>query len=340
LALIVFATALVVVPGSFWLTNSRLERDRAPTPDALPAVVAIREVGDDETRSARFGLRRPTSIQILAVGEGMDGEMYDYGWIVNTENGRTVWSMDYDDTEPAGGASKNRMVEETLTLRPGTYEVKYKTDDSHAYDDWNSDPPDDEEAWGITVTLGGAIAEARSRRPPRPIPERPTRDEVAAAVETATEIALETARIAAAEAVSSARAEIAREIRRLDSEDNRIAQLIRAEDDEDLRQRFKLERDTRVMIYALGEGTQGEMHDYAWIENAGSGRTVWRMSYEDTEHAGGAEKNRMVNETINLSAGEYILRYRTDDSHSYDDWNAQAPTDEERYGVTVLRLGR
>ena len=68
------------------------------------------------------------------------------------------------------------------------------------------------------------------------------------------------------------------------------------------------------------------MDDYAWIEEAGTGRVVWEMTYRMTEHAGGAKKNRMFNDTIRLDKGEYVVYYETDGSHSYEDWNASPPT--------------
>jgi hypothetical protein len=41
--------------------------------------------------------------------------------------------------------------------------------------------------------------------------------------------------------------------------------------------------------------------------------------------------------TIHLGAGEYVLHYRTDDSHSFGAWNADPPSDPSRWGVTVSR---
>ena len=81
----------------------------------------------------------------------MDKEMYDYGWIEETESGKTVWEMTYRMTEHAGGARKNRMESTTLTLKPGEYELHYETDGSHSFGEWNDDPPEDRTHWGITV---------------------------------------------------------------------------------------------------------------------------------------------------------------------------------------------
>jgi hypothetical protein len=262
----------------------------------------------------------------------MGGEMYDYGWIVDADSRRTVWSMEYADTDPAGGDDKNRVVDDIISLDPGRYVLRYTTDGSHSYEDWNSDPPRDREAWGITLSV------AEARRPTAPRPPRPQRPggELAGAIAAATAEAVEAARVATAEAARATRTEIAREVRRRSHEAVVLARLIQVGDDEDLQESFRLRDDSRIIIYALGEATGREMHDYAWIEDATSGRTVWRMTYDKTEHAGGAEKNRVTEDIIRLSEGEYVLRYRSDDSHSFNSWNSEAPPDAANYGVTIF----
>lgn len=119
-----------------------------------------------------------------------------------------------------------------------------------------------------------------------------------------------------------------------------IAELVRMRDDERSHQTFTLNRPTRVRIYAIGEGVGGEMVDYGWIEDAGSGNTVWRMTYGATTHAGGAEKNRLFDGTIRLPAGRYIVRYETDGSHAYGDWNADPPDEPDAWGITISPEGQ
>src|SRR5262249_36883878 len=97
------------------------------------------------------------------------------------------------------------------------------------------------------------------------------------------------------------------------------------------------DRETTLRIYALGEGTSSRMVDYGWIENAKTGKTVWEMTYRITEHAGGAPKNRRVDTTITLPAGDYIVKYDSDDSHAFAEWNAAPPDDREAWGITVSR---
>lgn len=113
-----------------------------------------------------------------------------------------------------------------------------------------------------------------------------------------------------------------------------LAQLIRMENHRDERAAFTLSTPGKVRVYALGEEDDDEFADGAWIEDE-HGKTVWRMTASNTQHAGGAAKNRLADEVIALPKGTYVLRYRTDGSHAHARWNDTAPWDAEHYGATV-----
>lgn len=117
-----------------------------------------------------------------------------------------------------------------------------------------------------------------------------------------------------------------------------IAQLVRLRDDENARRKFTLDRESQVRIYALGEGSGRDLADYGWIEDAKTGKTVWEMTYRTTEPAGGASKNRRFNGVITLPAGEYVLRFETDGSHSFGSWNANPPDEPDMWGITLYRV--
>lgn len=119
-----------------------------------------------------------------------------------------------------------------------------------------------------------------------------------------------------------------------------VAQVTEVRDDDQKRKRFTLDRETALRIHALGEGSGGEMHDYGWIEDAKSGRRVWEMTYRTTQHGGGATKNRVFDGEIRLPAGEYVVYFETDGSHSFGDWNAAPPDDPESWGITISRASR
>jgi hypothetical protein len=114
-------------------------------------IVQLIRVNNDERLRKQFVLKQPTTLRIYAIGEGDWDEMYDYGWIENYNTGKIVWEMKYRDTRKAGGAEKNRVFDGTIHLKAGTYMAHFVADPTHAYGDWNTDPPQDKANWGITI---------------------------------------------------------------------------------------------------------------------------------------------------------------------------------------------
>jgi hypothetical protein len=261
-----------------------------PYQEMQNVIVSLTKVKDSENRSQGFTLKREARVRIYAIGERSNSRrlMADYGYILDARTRSKVWTMDVDRTSDAGGASKNRFIDEVITLPAGSYIVSYVTDDSHAWSDWNTAPPGDAENYGITVM---------------------SIDPTAGLVEKYTE----------------------------QKDKNVIARIVKVGDDADLVERFKLDKTTRVRVYAIGEGQNREMYDYGWVEDVRSGNIVWEMTYGMTFHAGGHRKNRTVNTTIVLDRGEYKLHYVSDDSHSYGDWNVDPPEDQESWGITLYR---
>jgi CubicO group peptidase (beta-lactamase class C family) len=115
----------------------------------LPVIAQIVQVLDNEDKSVAFTLPGSQDVRIFAIGEGDGGEMFDYGWIED-DKGSRVWEMQAPKTTHAGGAGKNRKVDVQIKLPAGSYKLRYKTDDSHAFDHWNSLPPDIN-FWGIAL---------------------------------------------------------------------------------------------------------------------------------------------------------------------------------------------
>ncbi|MHB2153563.1 hypothetical protein ACX8XN_04090 [Calditrichota bacterium GD2] len=255
--------------------------------ESQSALISINRVGDYAYTEAFIKVLKPTPVRIFALGEGRNGDMYDYGWISRVSDGKVVWKMNYDETRHAGGSSKNRLFDGVITLQPGAYIIHYQTDDSHSYEEWNARPPQQPEMWGITLyNLGDKEA-----------------------------------------------------VRKIDQQELKpkkvLAQLVQVGDDEYLRKDFYLSKTSSIRIYCLGEGEWDEMYDYGWIKDVTTGQVVWKMRFKNTVHAGGANKNRMVNTIISLPAGHYRVYYRSDGSHSYRRWNASPPYDERNWGISV-----
>ena len=113
-------------------------------------IAEIVKVTDDKKLEKSFSLSKSGKIRIIAIGEGSRSDMDDYGWIED-KNGNTVWEMTYRKTKEAGGASKNRLYNNTISLEAGNYTLHYVSDGSHSYNSWNSSPPENQENYGITL---------------------------------------------------------------------------------------------------------------------------------------------------------------------------------------------
>ncbi len=116
-------------------------------------LASVINVGDDSRIKKHFTLKNDGAVSIYAIGEGLRGKMYDYGWIENRNTGEMVWKMKYNRTRHAGGARKNRLCTERIFLEAGDYYLIYKTDDSHSFYRWNDDPPRNPVNWGVTLRL-------------------------------------------------------------------------------------------------------------------------------------------------------------------------------------------
>jgi serine phosphatase RsbU (regulator of sigma subunit)/ligand-binding sensor domain-containing protein len=115
--------------------------------------VRIGKVSNDQNITKEFEVIKPREYLVVSSEEGFVNNtiLYDYGWILNSQND-TIWgSSDNRRTFHAGGDTKNRLTIDILFLKPGKYKLRYKSDDSHSYNNWNATPPIYPELWGIHV---------------------------------------------------------------------------------------------------------------------------------------------------------------------------------------------
>ncbi|RMH66090.1 MAG: hypothetical protein D6677_01040 [Calditrichaeota bacterium] len=256
------------------------------------AIVSLESIGDGNYEKKGFSVTQDIDVDIYAIGEGWQGEMFDYGWILDMHNRKKVWRMRERKTSHAGGAIKNRVARDRITLPAGDYMVYYRSDDNHSAEKWNTNPPYDPDFWGIMV--------------------RP--------------------------ADSSISREIVREMEMPEPEP--LIQLIRMGDDDYREAGLIVKEKGAFRIHALGEGRDNKMYDYGWISDAETGEEVWRMTYRETEHAGGSGKNRLFDGVITLPPGSYIVHYKTDDSHSYKEWNSTPPRNGKMWGITLYPMNK
>jgi hypothetical protein len=142
-------------PGLYGLTLSLPKPEEvalfaATEPLAWPVLAELVRVGNDQDRKIPMTLASERQVRVLALGEGDIDDMADQAWIEDAA-GKRVWSLEYKHSLHAGGAAKNRMADEIVTLPKGSYTLRVRTDDSHAFGDWNSEAPWDAEHYGITA---------------------------------------------------------------------------------------------------------------------------------------------------------------------------------------------
>ena len=54
-----------------------------------------------------------------------------------------------------------------------------------------------------------------------------------------------------------------------------------------------------------------------------------------SKHAGGGDRNRYIDTTIFIEQGDYLLRYKSNNSHCYNDWSCERPASSV-YGILVF----
>ncbi len=250
-------------------------------------------LGDTEFASRGFSLPERMQVTVYCQGEFAHDEdgAVDGGWILNAETRELVWEFGPDNFKHGGGAQKNKVSRETITLPRGDYLAYYATDDSHSRDGWNDPPPYDPDGWGLLL-WGQTAAEARRVRP----------------------------------------------FTDADEARRTLVALVRQGDGVLVSQGLTLRRAAKVRVYCVGEfsWSQGEFADSGLIERFGSGDAVWSMAEGNTRPAGGARKNRVADEVVELVAGDYVVSYSTDDTHAYGAWNAAPPRDPQRWGITLF----
>jgi CubicO group peptidase (beta-lactamase class C family) len=96
---------------------------------------------------------------------------------------------------------------------------------------------------------------------------------------------------------------------------------------------FTLQNCTAVRLFAVGEGLHGRMYDYGSIERVDTGQVVWQM-YTFEADVDGWSVNRRVDRRLTLPAGDYRLRFRSNSSHSFDDWG-QRPPEHRFWGIAL-----
>jgi hypothetical protein len=292
---------------------------------AEPAIVALHGLEAAEVRQQGFTLPSAMKVHIYARGAavrslgrlGSESPFFAYGWILNAATREVVWQMDGANTKRDWDY---RVADQYLDLPAGSYEAYFANHGfgrSLLFAQWSQNidrrslQSHRDRPHGFLAALGADESSLLQH----------WHEEVG---NYGMEIYLPSGD---APKVTSFEAPLHWK--------NVVATLRATGDSGRWEQSFHLSRPTSLHIYAEGEGSGRQMHDFGWILNARTRARVWEMTMDKSQYAGGARKNRRQVETLLLPAGDYEAAFVTDDSHSPADWNAAPPCDPGLYGLTL-----
>ena len=280
--------------------------DGAPAPaDNAETVWAAQALGSGRRESALVRVSAPVTVRVEAVLEAAGGAVADSAAIVRVgAPADTVWAFAAAGTVPAGGSVKNRRADARVRLAPGLYRVTVRTDGAHAAGDWTATPPWAPWTWGLRISRTGAPASAVGL--------------------------VDTAAAAAEVRAGTSRLPVLAEARCVGT--SRTVDV-----------GFVLTATVDALVVAQGEIASGDAYDYATLVRGGAtgpGETLWTMTGDASEAAGGDRRNRRAAHLLTLAPGAYTLRYQTDDSHDCEDGYASGrdPDDAGFWGAAVVAL--
>ena len=299
---------IIILALGFLLTRNSLAQQES---------VELRDFYIDEISYAGFILNEERTVQIEAIGAGGQhkivniksyqvdpNNMFAYAWILNSRTREMVWRMTIDNTKKMPGSTFNRKFDGQVKLPAGTYEV-YFSAFKPSFLNFN----------------GGFVSFKHLLKIIFESSEEWDRDAEKWMVRI--------------EGVDEALDKY--DVKKLQDSwlDKTVAQLVKQKDNRLEHVGFSLKQAARLQIYSIGEGAKGKLYDYGWIIDAKTHERIWMMEEDETEYAGGAKKNRMFKGVLNFKPGNYLVYYKTDDSHSYQDWNANPPYDPNFWGIVV-----
>src|SRR5574341_1492850 len=308
--------ATIIILGLFIVASQSSAQD-----DIL---AEIRDIPLESVRSAGFTLEGDQQVRIEAVGFGETRqELAAAAWILNAQTREVVWEM--LDSESKPGSRRLREVNDEVKLPAGNYEVYYAFFPYQNF--WRSDR---------RKSFGDAVQHVWNEIFDDHNDYRYYRD-----LQEELKIVVQgKGRGVGKETLAHWQD---------DYKESAIVAMTALWDDRYERQGFTLERPMEIQIYAVGEtgwddnwdwgrrdrDQDKEAYDYGWIINTQTREKVWKMTYGDSKHAGGAPQNRVVNQVVSLTAGSYAAFFVTDDSHSERRWNAPPPYDPMFWGLTL-----
>ncbi|HPG41729.1 MAG TPA: hypothetical protein PLP19_20740 [bacterium] len=262
-------------------------------------LVTINAMNMDSWKMQSFSLGEDATLAVKAIGQAINDQWYAKAWIINAQTRLPVWEMTFDNTQKINERGW-RIFSGDVQLPAAAFEVYYGIDHSI-----QTNPK------GISGFIDGLLQDLDYYDNETIIPRID---------------------IAIPQEIAQNRADS------LVYNRHTLLQITGVKNNQNQVKGFSLKNDMQIHVYMLGEGSvkSGQMYDYGWITNADSRERVWEAAMRNSEHAGGAEKNRLITETITLPQGNYLVHYMSDDSHSSEEFNQMPPYDPANWGITLV----
>ena len=124
-------------------------------------IAKIDSPGNAQNITREFSLDTEDSVFVILMGEyavPRNGK-YDYGWIEDLKGNKvwSPWDKDSSSAAYAGGNLNNRITVQKISLTPGDYKLRFKSDAVYSAALWVMAPPDYPEYWGIGVYKAGGV---------------------------------------------------------------------------------------------------------------------------------------------------------------------------------------
>ncbi len=135
--------------------------------------------------------------------------------------------------------------------------------------------------------------------------------------------------------------EVFNELTRIRTKNNIIASIDKVGNNKDITKEFSIDKKRYALLVSIGEKSwrNKDIFDYGWVET-NFNEKYWTFPDEKTMHMGGSIKNRIVIDVVEFKKGNYKLRYKSDDLHSYQNWNSPRPIDYEYWGIQLYEISK
>lgn len=135
--------------------------------------------------------------------------------------------------------------------------------------------------------------------------------------------------------------ELIARIKKIVNKKEPFVSILKVGDKADSTVKFDVLKPAHYLAISVGEGVaemSQMLQDYGWIDNDKSEKVWTAVNLFSSFHLSGALKNRISVGILTLDTGEYSLHYKSDENHSYGNFNDVAPMESAWWGIQLVEI--